>query len=85
MKLGQKMIKKLDNSQQDVAWQIYTVFQASYAVEAQLIGTKNFPPLLRCAKDILNSKADFYAVSEQTNLAAIFEITIEDKLLYHSA
>jgi ribosomal protein S18 acetylase RimI-like enzyme len=75
------MIKKLDNTNEDVANKIYTIFQNSYKIEAQLIGTSNFPPLLRSAKDIENSKTQFYGFNENKYLAAIIEIVIEDKLL----
>ncbi|PKI16264.1 GNAT family N-acetyltransferase [Colwellia sp. 12G3] len=75
------MIKILDNSNEDVANQIYTIFQNSYKIEAQLIGTLNFPPLLRSAKDINNSKTLFYGFSENECLAAIIEIVVENKHL----
>ena len=75
------MIKKLDNSNEAVANQIFTIFQNSYKVEAQLIGTVDFPPLLRSAKDIENSKTLFYGFSENKCLAAIIEIVIEGRHL----
>jgi len=76
------MITKLDNSNEAVANEIFTIFQNSYKVEAQLIGTKNFPPLFRSIKDIENSKTQFYGFSENECLAAIIEIAIEDKQLH---
>jgi len=75
------MIRKLEHSTEDVANQIYTIFQNSYKVEAQLIGTLNFPPLSRSAKDIENSKAEFYGFSENNCLAAVIEIVIKEKQL----
>ena len=75
------MITKLENSNEKIASHIFTVFQNSYRVEAQLIGALNFPPLLRSAKDIENSKTLFYGFSENECLAAIIEIVIEDKHL----
>lgn len=75
------MITKLDNSNEEVAKQIFTIFQRSYKIEAQLIGTPDFPPLLRSAKDIENSKTQFYGFSENECLAAIIEIVIADKRL----
>jgi ribosomal protein S18 acetylase RimI-like enzyme len=75
------MIKKLDNSNADIANQIFTIFQNSYKIEAQLIGVVDFPPLMRSAKDIENSKTLFYGFSENQCLAAIIEIVIEDKHL----
>ena len=75
------MIKKLDNSNTDVANKIFTIFQNSYKIEAELIGAVVFPPLLRSAKDIENSTTLFYGFSESDCLAAIIEIVIEDKHL----
>ncbi|MEP1385505.1 MAG: N-acetyltransferase [Paraglaciecola sp.] len=75
------MITKLENSNEDVANQIHRVFQSSYKIEAELIGTPDFPPLKRSAKDIVNSTTDFYGFNEQTCLAAIIEIQIIGKQL----
>jgi ribosomal protein S18 acetylase RimI-like enzyme len=75
------MITKLNNSNNNIADQIFTVFQNSYKIEAQLIGVVNFPPLLRSAKDIQNSTTQFYGFSENECLAAVIEIAIEDQLL----
>jgi ribosomal protein S18 acetylase RimI-like enzyme len=75
------MITKLDNSNEAVANEIFTIFQRSYKVEAQLIGTLNFPPLFRSVKDIENSVTQFYAFNESESIAAIIEIAIEDKQL----
>jgi len=75
------MITKLDNLNEEVANHIYTIFQNSYKIEAQLIGTLDFPPLLRRAKEIENSKAHFYGFSENDCLAAVIEIVIENKCL----
>jgi ribosomal protein S18 acetylase RimI-like enzyme len=75
------MIKKLDNSNEEVANQIFTIFQNSYEIEALLIGTLDFPPLLRSAIDIENSKTLFYGFSENECLVASIEIVIENKQL----
>lgn len=75
------MIEQLNNLNEEVANQIFTVFQNSYKIEAQLIGTLDFPPLLRSAKDIENSKTLFYGFSENECLAAVIEIVIENKHL----
>ena len=76
-----RMIIELDNSDEKVADKIFSIFQNSYKIEAQLIGIVDFPPLLRSAKDIQNSKTLFYGFSENACLAAIIEIVIEDKHL----
>ena len=75
------MITKLDNSNEELANQIFTVFQNSYKIEAQLIGTLNFPPLLRSVKDIKNSETQFYGFIENECIAAIIEIVIEEQHL----
>jgi len=75
------MITKLENMNKDVADKIYTVFQNSYQVEAQLIGTLNFPPLSRGVKDIENSINEFYGFIVDGCLAAVVEIAVENKHL----
>jgi len=75
------MITKLENSNEDVANQIYTVFQNSYQVEAQLIGTLDFPPLSRGVKDIVNSITGFYGFIDNNCLAGVIEIAVEGKYL----
>ncbi|KGJ93759.1 GNAT family N-acetyltransferase [Colwellia psychrerythraea] len=75
------MIKKLDNSREAVANQIFTIFQSSYKIEAQLIGELDFPPLFRSAKHIKNAETLFYGFSENECLAAIIEISVTEKHL----
>lgn len=75
------MINKLDNSNAEVAKQIFTIFQNSYKIEAQLIGTLDFPPLSRSARDIENSTTLFYGFSENESLAAVIEIVINGEHL----
>lgn len=70
------MIIKLDNSIEKVASSIFTVFQNSYRVEAQLIGVLDFPPLSRSVKHIENSKTLFYGFLENQSLAAVIEISV---------
>jgi len=71
------MITKLENSNEGIANQIFTVFQRSYKIEAQLIGTLDFPPLLRSVKNIENSKTQFYGFIENECIAAVIEIAIK--------
>lgn len=75
------MISKLENSDEKIANQIFMVFQSSYKIEAQLIGTRNFPPLMRSIDDIKNSYTIFYGFSENDNLAGVIEIELEGKRL----
>lgn len=75
------MIKKIDNSNEEVADQIFTVFQKSYKVEAQLIGVLDFPPLLRSVENIENSKTQFYGFLENKCLAGVIEVSLKGKCL----
>ncbi len=72
------MITKLDNSDEKVANLIFTVFQRSYQIEAQLIGAVDFPPLFRSVKNIEDSRTQFYGFIENECVAAVIEIVIED-------
>ena len=76
-----RMITKLDNSNEEVANQIFIVFQKSYKIEAQLIGTLDFPPLLRSSENIKNSKTQFYGFIENQCLAGVIEVVLKDKHL----
>jgi ribosomal protein S18 acetylase RimI-like enzyme len=75
------MINKLDNWNEEVAKQIFSIFQNSYKVEAQLIDTLDFPPLSRSAENIENSKTLFYGYTENKCLAAIIEVSIKGMCL----
>ena len=75
------MITKLDNSNEDIADKIFTIFQNSYKIEAQLIGVDDFPPLLRSLENIKKSKTQFYGFKEGNSLAAIIEVVFENKLM----
>ena len=75
------MITTLDNSDVNVASQIFAVFQRAYKVEAQLIGTLNFPPLSRTVDHIKASTTQFYGFSENKCLAAVIEIAIDNEHL----
>ncbi len=75
------MITKLNNSDDYVARQIYTIFQASYKIEAALIGVVDFPPLKRSSEDIVNSRSDFYGYIEDHCIAAIIEVQEDENRL----
>lgn len=68
------MIKKLDNNRPKTAKQIHSVFQVSYAVEAQILQADDFPPLKRPVESFLTSKTDFYGFYKAQELAAVIEI-----------
>ena len=75
------MISKLNHSNEEVGNQIFTVFQNSYKVEADLINARNFPPLSRSIEDITSSETLFYGLIEKGCLAGVIEITLKDKHL----
>ncbi len=68
------MIRRLDHSHLETAEAIRTVFQKSYAVEAELLGAINFPPLQRKRSGFLESDTTFYGFYMDGLLAAVIEI-----------
>ena len=64
----------LKHQDESIAQIIFKVFQASYQIEADLIGVKDFPPLNRRAEDIQHSKTEFYGYIVGEDLAAVIEI-----------
>ena len=75
------MIVKLEHRNEKISQHIFTLFQSAYKVEADLIGVKNFPPLLRDSTNIQQSKTVFYGFYDKESLAAVIEIEILDKQL----
>ncbi len=76
------MIDKLDNSNSEIAAQIFKVFQSSYKIEADLIGVKNFPPLSRTAQQIERSATTFYGfLDDVVNVVAVIEVNVEGSQL----
>ena len=61
------MIKKLINSDIDIATTIRSVFQSSYAVEAKLLNATNFPPLQRPREDYIHCKHAFFGFLKVKN------------------
>jgi ribosomal protein S18 acetylase RimI-like enzyme len=68
------MISILDHENQLIAEKIYSVFQVSYAVEAELLGAVDFPPLKRSVNDFLKSKTSFFGYFRGEKVIAIIEI-----------
>jgi len=68
------MIKKLDHRSIAVAEKIRAIFQASYAVEAELLQATNFPPLQRNIDGFLHSETDFFGYYKNQEMAAVIEI-----------
>ncbi|WP_299268689.1 N-acetyltransferase [uncultured Psychrosphaera sp.] len=90
------MIKRLGNVNESVARQIFSVFQRSYKIEADLIGVTDFPPLSRTVEDIMCSNTQFYGAvvnpcmvndstvntsTENKCIGGVIEISIKNKTL----
>lgn len=75
------MITQLDNASDLVAKQIHTTFQRAYQIEAELIGTYNFPPLSRTVTHIQSSQTLFYGFYDDTQLAGVIELESNDNQL----
>jgi ribosomal protein S18 acetylase RimI-like enzyme len=76
------MIKQLQNNEVEIAHQIHTVFQVSYAVEAKLLNAIDFPPLKRSLESYLQSDTIFFGFFANKELAGVVEI--EDSTDYTS-
>ena len=68
------MIKILDHEKELNAEKIYKVFQVSYAVEAELLGVTDFPPLKRTIANFMESDTSFFGFYQGERLAAVLEI-----------
>lgn len=73
------MIEKLQNINIEIANQIHSVFQLSYAVEAKLLDVTNFPPLKRPLESYLKSNNMFFGYLVNKELAGIIEIEHNNK------
>ena len=68
------MIIKINNKRNKIAKEILDIFQASYAVEAEMLKAIDFPPLKRTISQFLNSNSEFYAYYLTQNIAGVIEI-----------
>jgi len=68
------MIQKLEHHRTRIAEKIREVFQASYAVEAKLLGATDFPPLKRPVAGFLKSPNDFFGYHRGAELAGVVEV-----------
>jgi ribosomal protein S18 acetylase RimI-like enzyme len=79
------MIGKLHHKDADIAEKIRTVFQVSYAVEADLLKVDDFPPLKRTLDEFLKADTQFYGFWKDEALAGVVEIrTFENTTLIQS-
>jgi ribosomal protein S18 acetylase RimI-like enzyme len=68
------MIKKLPHGKLEIAGELMALFKASYAVEAELLGAIDFPPLNRKLGSYMHSDNDFYGFFAEGEFAAAAEI-----------
>jgi ribosomal protein S18 acetylase RimI-like enzyme len=71
------MISQLGHIKEHISKSIRAVFQASYAVEAELLKAVDFPPLKRPLDDFINCQNVFYGYWVGNELAAVVEIKAE--------
>ena len=71
----------LDHRDPEVAGEIYRLQQTSYAVERDLIGAPDFPPLRVTARDIQREPDTFLGVWEGGRLAGVVSFTVTPALL----
>src|SRR5690606_14937757 len=75
------MIRKLQNNDIETSGQIFSVFQLSYAVEAELLKAIDFPPLKRPLESYLKSSNEFYGYFENNELAGVIEVKKTNELI----
>lgn len=76
------MITVLEHTDPLVAEEIYELFQVSYQIEADMVGTDNFPPLQRRSIAIQKSENKFYGLRIENELAGVIELAIENEELH---
>ena len=76
------MIIKINNKENKIAEEIRAIFQASYAVEAEMLKAVDFPPLKRTVSQFLNSDSEFYAYYLTKDLAGVIEIENDEDLTH---
>ncbi len=76
------MIKKLNLQDQELTIETRKVFQASYAIEAEILKAVDFPPLKRTLMEYSETETDFYGYYTQHTLSAVVEIKIDDDSIH---
>ncbi|MGI6047244.1 MAG: GNAT family N-acetyltransferase [Petrimonas sp.] len=76
------MLQKLNNSQPAVAEKIRNVFQASYAVEAEILKAKDFPPLKRPIEKYIDTDTEFYGYSLGNEIVAVAELRFHPDFIH---
>ena len=73
------MIHKLQNKDLNVSHNIRSVFQMSYAVEAELLNAVNFPPLKRPLESYIKSTTMFFGYHIKDEIVGIIEVSPKEK------
>ena len=76
------MISKINNKDYKIAQQIYDIFQASYAVEAELLKVVDFPPLNRTILKLSSSDSEFYGYFYDKKLVGVAEIKTRHEITH---
>jgi len=74
------MVKKIDHENIENSRRIYSIFQVSYKVEAELLNMDCFPPLNRNSENILTSDSEFYAFWKKDEVVGLVEIFTENEV-----
>jgi ribosomal protein S18 acetylase RimI-like enzyme len=68
-----------------IATQLYSLMQAAYKIEAELLQDANFPPLRRTVQKISSSGSRFFGVSDNGILHAAIELVVLREEVYIDA
>ncbi len=76
------MIQKLQNTELETAKKIRSIFQRSYAVEAEWLEAVDFPPLKRPLEDYMRRDRDFFGRMKDGQMAGVAEIIETDSYVH---
>jgi ribosomal protein S18 acetylase RimI-like enzyme len=74
-------IQVLNLQSDSIAQRVLAIQQASYAIEAELIGTQNIPPLHDTVESLQKTEELFYGYWVDETIAGLIAITYEDGTL----
>ena len=72
------MIVNLNNKSVAVAKKLFSIWQESYSIEAEILKVNNFPPLNRTVEDFVDSFTRFYGYVKDDVYNAVVEIRDND-------
>jgi len=68
------MIERLDNKSLSISGKLYSLWQESYLVEAEILKAVKFPPLQRKCQGFIDSNSEFYGAIENDEIISAIEI-----------